>query len=178
MEPTLETIQKTYCERSGRMFEDFGFPKISGQMGALLYLHKGPMSLDEIAERLGISKGSASTNARALEHMKFLRPVSVPGERKDHYEFNGSLWPALKESLEGFSRGVVDDFKVLNEENIPKLESLRGDDPQRAHMIRQLRDLKLLYKFIDALMGLIHIFSRSPATNFNSLLRKIRGESA
>lgn len=178
MEAPLETIVKTYAERAGRMFEDFGFPKISGQMGALLYLHKGPLSLDEISEKLGISKGSASTNARFLEQMKFLRPVAVPGVRRDHYEFNGSLWPALKEALDAFTRGSVADFKALNETHIPELEAMEGADPQRSHMVRQLKDLKLLYKFLDAVMGLVNLFSRSPASNLNALVRKIRGVEA
>lgn len=176
MSPDLDPILKAYSDRSGRMFEDFGFPRISGQMGALLYLHRGPLSLDEISDRLGVSKGSASTNARFLEQMKFLRPVAVPGVRRDHYEFNGSLWPALKEFLEAFNRGAVADFKALNDTHIPNLEAMPGNDPQRSHMARQLKDLKLLYKFLDVVMGLVNLFGRSPVANINALAKKFRGE--
>ncbi len=72
MDDTINSVMKEYTARTGQMYENFGFPRISGEIGALLYLHKGAMSIDQIAEYLQVSKGSVSTNCRFLMRMKFI----------------------------------------------------------------------------------------------------------
>ena len=44
------------------------------------------LSLDEIAEALGVSKASVSTDTRLLERMGFVERVSKPGDRRDYYQ--------------------------------------------------------------------------------------------
>jgi len=97
MNDKIDRVIRQYTARTGQMYENFGFPRISGEIGALLYLHKGAMSIDQIAEFLQISRGSVSTNCRFLMRMKFIRCLRITGDRKDYYEFSGSLWPSLQE---------------------------------------------------------------------------------
>lgn len=177
MNSETEAILRQYVERSGKMFENFGFPRLSGEIGALLYLYNGAMNLDEISEFLSISKGSASTNTRALEKMKFIRVLRVRGDRKDYYEFTGNLWAALKEAIDSFNRNQVDDFKELNKEHVPVLKENKGMDKEdgklRLHMHDQLKDLNTLYKYIDMLSGMTELFREKPHGVINKTLKKL-----
>lgn len=140
MNDKTEVIIREYIARTGKMYEDFGFPRISGEIGALLYLYKGKMSLNEISEFLGVSKGSVSTNTRYLMRMKFIRPVRVQGDRKDYYEFADELWPAIQESIDSVVRTQVDDYKSMNERYLEELEENTTKDEAEAvqidHMIK------------------------------------------
>lgn len=180
MNENTETILKQYVARTGQMYENFGFPRISGEIGALLYLYNGRMSLDEISQFLGISKGSASTNTRFLIRMKFIRSIRVMGDRKDYFEFSGDLWPSLQEALDSFIRTQVDDFKVMNEQYLSELKSNvdkdESDYEQRKHMIKQLSALNTLYKYLDIVRSLAKIFQVTPVSTATKMFKKIIGK--
>ncbi|MBX6365610.1 MAG: MarR family transcriptional regulator [Gemmatimonadetes bacterium] len=72
-------------ERIGQEFEREGMPRIAGKVIGALLLHRGALSLDELAARLGVSKASASTNARLLERLGVLERQTRPGDRRDYY---------------------------------------------------------------------------------------------
>ncbi|MBX6332617.1 MAG: MarR family transcriptional regulator [Gemmatimonadaceae bacterium] len=75
-----------FIEEVGLRAEADGLPRIAGRLFGFLLLSPGPCSLDEIAEALGVSKGSVSTDARLLLRHGWLRRVSLPGDRRDYYE--------------------------------------------------------------------------------------------
>ena len=68
------------------------FNETAGRMFAVLYLSPGPLSLDEIALRLGTSKGNASVQVRELLTLGMVRKVWVRGSRRDYYEAITDLW--------------------------------------------------------------------------------------
>jgi DNA-binding transcriptional regulator GbsR (MarR family) len=74
-----------FARFAGEMAEAFSFNRSLGQIYGLLYLSEEPLSLEEIARTLSMSKGGASVNVRTLESWGAVRPVSVDGSRKDYY---------------------------------------------------------------------------------------------
>lgn len=76
-----------FVEQMGFSTSAAGLPRIAGRLFGYLALAPGPRSLDEIAAALGVSKGSASTDARLLERHGWLRRAGRPGDRRDYYEF-------------------------------------------------------------------------------------------
>lgn len=82
--PNPETRQ--FIERMGLAIERMGLSRTFGRLFALLMLADRPLSLDEMVERLDVSKASVSTNARACEELGLARRVGVRGDRKDYYE--------------------------------------------------------------------------------------------
>lgn len=77
-----------FIERAGVMWEADGLPRIAGRIFGLTLLSEEALSLDQIAERLGVSKASVSTDTRLLERMGFVDRISMPGDRKDYYQSN------------------------------------------------------------------------------------------
>lgn len=85
-----------FVERWGIFFEDEGLPRIAGRMIGLLMLSPSPRTLDDIAETLGVSKASVSTDARRMAERGFLQRSSRPGDRRDYYAI----------APDGFQRGL------------------------------------------------------------------------
>ena len=74
-----------FIESMGVLTENEGFPRIAGRLFGLLLLTPGDLSLDDIAERLGVSKASVSNDARRLQQLGFVERRSRPGDRRDYY---------------------------------------------------------------------------------------------
>jgi DNA-binding transcriptional regulator GbsR (MarR family) len=74
-----------FIESMGLLTEAEGFPRIAGRLFGLLLLTPGDLSLDEIADRLGVSKASVSNDARRLQQMGFVERRGRPGDRRDYY---------------------------------------------------------------------------------------------
>lgn len=66
----------------------FGQPPSAGRQYSMLFFENKPMTLDEMADELGMSKTSMSTSIRSLAESKLVERVWERGVRKDLYEVN------------------------------------------------------------------------------------------
>ena len=96
MSDSVHELQHGTMETMGRITSFWGFSKIMGQLYGLLYLSPKPLTLDEMAENLSISKGNVSINIRALERWNMVRQVWVKGDRKDFYEAETDFWKIIR----------------------------------------------------------------------------------
>lgn len=99
MDKQSEAAITTFIERLGLSAEADGLPRIAGRMMAFFIIHGGPFSFSDIAERLQISRGSVSTNARILRGLGILERVSKPGDRQDYYQLAKQPFRAM---LDGY----------------------------------------------------------------------------
>jgi HTH-type transcriptional regulator, glycine betaine synthesis regulator len=76
----------------GRMMEYWGFKAVMGRLWTFLYLSPEPLSAAELAERLSASTGSVSMAVADLQKWGVVRKTWRPGERKDFYEAETSIW--------------------------------------------------------------------------------------
>jgi DNA-binding transcriptional regulator GbsR (MarR family) len=81
-----------FTDRLAVLFEHDGQPPIAGRIFGLLLLSDDALSLDELAEDLGVSKASASTNARLLAQLGVVEQVRRPGSRRDYYRMAPDLF--------------------------------------------------------------------------------------
>ena len=63
-----------------------GMPKSVGQIFGLIYASEQPLSLDDIAVRLQISRGSVSTGLNYLRRFDAIRTTVVLGDRREFYQ--------------------------------------------------------------------------------------------
>ncbi|SMC36278.1 DNA-binding transcriptional regulator GbsR, MarR family [Fulvimarina manganoxydans] len=77
-----------FIERMGDHFEAEGMPRISGRLFGLMLVEVGPISFSELAERLGVSRASISTNSRLLERDGLIERVRHDGERRDFFRLS------------------------------------------------------------------------------------------
>ena len=74
--------------------------QLQGRIFALLYLHAGPLALEDIAAELEQSKSNISVNIRWLVEWHLVRRTRVGGSRKDHYEAATNFWRVMQEIIE------------------------------------------------------------------------------
>jgi HTH-type transcriptional regulator, glycine betaine synthesis regulator len=120
MNNNLELAQDKFIDNIGKLCDSFGLNRFIAQLYAVLYLSHKPLSLDEITEKLKVSKGNVSINIRELENWGAVRSVWVKGSRKDYYEANldvkGVIMKKVKSGIQkrvGETSEMVDSFKNI-----------------------------------------------------------------
>lgn len=149
MQKDLEAVSTSTIEGLGRLAQFFGFNKVMGQLYGVLLLSPRPLSLDELAERLDISKGSVSMNMQALERWGTVKEVWVRGDRRKYYEAETDLWKIIATVLEGRERREVEQALRVIGESIAKLEQAKSEmtEEERALADLYLERIGSLYAF-------------------------------
>ena len=97
----LEQARAIFVEGMGAASATSGvLSQLQGRIFAVLFLEDHPLSLDEIAEALQLSKSNISINIRGLVEWHLVRRVSVPNSRRDHYEAAADFWRVMQEIME------------------------------------------------------------------------------
>ncbi len=116
MNSELEKAHDYFIETASRLSKGMGLSEIAGQIYALLYLSPEPISLNEMVEKLKISKASASVNIRALEGWGAAKKVWVKGNRRDHYVADGDIWKIVTTRLKlGLERRVSEGNMAIEQ---------------------------------------------------------------
>ncbi len=154
---TLQSVNTSIIDGLGQLASYFGFTKVMGQLFGALMLSPDPLSLDDLMERLGISKASVSTNMRTLEHMGIVREVWVKDDRRKYYRAEGDFWRILGNILSSRElRDVNQALRVLEEnaerlqQNIPDMED---DERKLAEFyIERLTQLQDFFRLAQILL--------------------------
>ena len=126
MNPKLENIQDKFLESIGRVSDAFGLNGFVAKLYGLLYLHAKPLSLDEMAESLGVSKGNVSLNIRELENWGAVKKVWVKGSRKDFYEADMDIKKILASKLKSAVQKRISEVSLILEEAKKLIQSANG----------------------------------------------------
>jgi DNA-binding transcriptional regulator GbsR (MarR family) len=84
-----------FIERLGRLAEGEGLPRTAGRMMGALILSPTPLGIDELANRLKVSRASISTNSRLLQSLSIASLVDRPGSRRDYLRISGDPCSSL-----------------------------------------------------------------------------------
>ncbi|MCG2787799.1 MAG: hypothetical protein L6461_22145 [Anaerolineae bacterium] len=150
-------IKQDFVEGLSGISAFWGFPKGMGAIFAVLYISPAPLSLDELVEQTGLTKGAISTNVRALSRMGLIRPVTRLGDRKDYYEAETDFYKSIRAILKERQNSEFDRAVTSVRETLSKLESGQGEfDPaERAFLTERVRALNDFFNAIDALSNAV-----------------------
>src|SRR5512138_2537901 len=99
MSPSLPSIKADFAQGLSQISRFWGFPKGMGAIFAFLYLSPTSLSLAEIVQETGLTKGAVSTEIRALARMGLVHRSTKLGDRKDYYEAEADFYAAIKSIL-------------------------------------------------------------------------------
>ncbi|MHB2149126.1 GbsR/MarR family transcriptional regulator [Calditrichota bacterium LG25] len=123
-----EKIKQEMLQEFGHAYQAFGLNKLMGFVVALLIFSPEPLSLDEITEQLGMSKGPISQITRRLLDHNLIRRVWKPGERKNYFEIQpeifGSAFRNNFELIKNNLRIARQLKKEVEAANDPSLQTL------------------------------------------------------
>jgi DNA-binding transcriptional regulator GbsR (MarR family) len=88
----MDSLTARFTDRLALLFEHDGQPPIAGRIFGLLLLSDDALSLPELAQSLGVSKASVSTNTRLLARLGMIEPVRRQGSRRDYYRIAPDLF--------------------------------------------------------------------------------------
>jgi len=80
------SLKQEFIQDFGEAYHIFGLPKLMGRIVGLMLYVETPISLDEIASQLNVSKGPVSQIIRRLKDHDLIRRIWMPGDRKDYYQ--------------------------------------------------------------------------------------------
>lgn len=170
----LIAVQDSMLDGLSQLLDYFGFSKVMGQLYGVLLLHSAPLSLDDLMERLDISKASVSMNMRTLEHLGMVRQVWVRGKtgRRKYYEAETDFIQIVTNILNGREMRDVDralhvlqDSMNLLFEAMPRMTS---DDKEIAELyVERITQMQTLFRF--AQLVITSVLARVADVNLDSV---------
>jgi len=97
----------------GMIAQRLNLAPIVGQIYILLYLSSKPLFLNEMVEKLNISKASASINIRYLESWGAVKKVWTGGGRRDYYVANEDILGIFINRLFNRFSDIIDRVNFL-----------------------------------------------------------------
>lgn len=130
MHDNLVAVNESTTAGLGRLVRFFGFNDVMGRLYGTLLLSPEALSLDDLASKLEISKGSVSMNMRALERWGMAKEVWMRGERKKYYEAESDLWQVIRNVLGGREQREVQKALQVLGQSVEKLRSVEHELPE------------------------------------------------
>jgi len=155
----LDSVHESMLDGLGQLSDYFGFGKVMGQMYAAMLLSDRPLCLDDLVERLDISKANASINMHTLETMGMVRQVWVRGSsgRRKFYGAETDFWQIITNILKGREMRDVDRAIGVMDDNIKRLtaeiESMSEQDRELAQLyIERVKQMQSLFEFAQVMI--------------------------
>jgi len=152
MHDNLTAVNRSTISGMGRLARFFGFSEVMGRLYGAALLSPEPLSLDALAQRLQISKGSVSMNMRSLERWGMATEVWVRGERKKYYKAESDMWQVIRNVLSSRERREVNLALEVLGESVEKLQQagseLSPEERELAHYyLERIGELQAFFQF-------------------------------
>ena len=127
------------AEVIGGLMEFWGFKAVMGRLWTILYLSPEPLSAAELGERLQASTGAVSMALADLQKWGVVIKTWRPGERRDFYEPETSIWKMVtrvfRERELAFVRSSIEAFESTRARLAKVRNSAAGDTKKRIKFI-------------------------------------------
>lgn len=152
--------QEVFLGKLNRICKKFGLNSVMAQLYAILYFSDKTLSLDDMANRLEISKGSASVNIRGLERYGAVRRVWVKGSRRDYYEAETNIVKVISDIVGKKLEGRLLEIGEMIRDSSEVLNSFSSSNNEQKNDIgvfkERLEKVGELQYIVQALFGLLN----------------------
>ncbi|MFH1184620.1 MAG: hypothetical protein V1755_06225, partial [Chloroflexota bacterium] len=152
--PKLTPQLSRFVEGMGVYFESQGIPRIGGRMLGLLMIAHWPLSAEDIAGILRVSRGSISTNLRLLLSSGMVEKAPSPRSRTTYYAFSDE---AMEHRLTASVKSVQAFKRLLQQ----AAGATPARDPARHHIDDSLAVSDLMLEAFQQVAKRLH--ARRPA---------------
>jgi DNA-binding transcriptional regulator GbsR (MarR family) len=119
---SIDEIRARFIQGMARIAAFWGFPKAMGAAYGAIYLSPDPLTLDDLVQAVGVTKGALSVHMTQLERLGLVHRDGRPGDRKDYFSSESDFWAVVRGVLREreqreFDRALrtVDDCLALVE---------------------------------------------------------------
>ena len=151
MSQSLGKIKKDFTEGLSQISRFWGFPKGMGAIFAVLYLSPTALSLDEVVQETGLTKGAISTEIRALARMGLVHRSSKLGDRKDYYTAESDFYAAIRSILKERQNNEFDRALRSVKETLGQMEESWVENDEWNFVYERVQALQDFFDSIDSL---------------------------
>ena len=130
--PRLTPELHRFIQHMGGYFESSGVPPIGGRILGLLMVSHEPLSAQDIAAMLHISRASISTNFRVLDAAGLVERFTSHADRVTYYTFPDTAWEQAMilgaRRAQNFKRIVQEGLAAMPEKDAARSHLLRGTE--------------------------------------------------
>lgn len=162
LDPNLQAVHDSMLDGLGQLSDYLGFSKVMGQLYGALLLSPEPLCLDDLMDRLSVSKANVSMNMRTLEHMGMVRQVWVRGGsgRRKYYEAETDFWTIITNIISGREMRDVERALSVMDANIARLAeaqaSMPDEDARLSELyIERIKQIQALFRFAQLVITTI-----------------------
>ena len=160
MNKDIIKAQDIFLDRINHICNKFGLNNVMAQLYAILYLSNKPLSLNDMVDRLKISKGSASVNIRALERYGAVKRVWVRGSRRDYYEADTDIVKVVMDRVKIISQLRFSEIDAMTKSCYDVLNSVSPQDKDDGAAIKifkqRLDKIETLRRQAHSLFNLVN----------------------
>ena len=159
-QPLWREAELRAADAMGRLMEFWGFRRHMGRLWTILYLSPEPMTTAELSETLQLSSSAVSLSLGELVRWGAVRKTWRPGERKDFYQAESSVWKLLRRVYErrelNLIREAIEAFGDAQQHLDAARGQLEGEERRRVdHMRKRLSHLSALSRAGERLVRLL-----------------------
>ncbi|HEX9308959.1 MAG TPA: MarR family transcriptional regulator [Anaeromyxobacter sp.] len=160
---TLQRVDLAVADAVGALMELWGFRRQLGRVWAVLFLSDRPLAAPELCNRLEISTGLLSMSLAELRRWGVVRPVEVPGDRKEHYEPETNVWKLVARVLREREKRAVEGALAAFERALHDVRAALVDvDPAVKAAARfKAKRLELLVDLSRAALNVLRVLVES-----------------
>ena len=176
MTTKLAQLKQDFTEGLSQISRFWGFPKGMGAIFAVLYLSPTPLSLDEIVQATGLTKGAISTEVRTLARMGLVHRSSKLADRKDYYEAEDDFYKSIRSILKERQNSEFDSAIRSVSETLEKLEAgtVTGDEAEVEFVHKRVQALQEFFNAIDGLTKAVIKLESLGITNVTKILSVLK----
>jgi DNA-binding transcriptional regulator GbsR (MarR family) len=174
MSQSLTKIKKDFIEGLSQISRFWGFPKGMGAIFGVLYLSPTPLSLDEIVQSTGLTKGAISTEIRALARMGLVHRSAKLADRKDYYEAEDDFYAAIRSILKERQSSEFDRAIRSVRETLKTMEDNWVEDEEWNFVYERVQALQSFFDAIDSLAKAVVRLESLGLTNVQKILSVLK----
>lgn len=150
----LRVAEDRFISVWGEMAGSWGISRTMAEIHAVLYITGQPLSMDDLMERLEISRGNASMSVRSLLDWGIISRTHKRGDRKEYFQAEQDVWAM-------FRAIVRERMKREAEPLLAELHEIRDLTGSRARptSASEKRDLAEMNRRLESLLNFFQMLN-------------------
>lgn len=153
MDDNFAIARNHFIQGMSRISNFWGFPRAMGAIYGAIYLSPETLSLGEIVEQVGVTKGAVSTNVRQLERLGMVHKKIQLGDRKDYYEAETDFWKIIKGILQEREKNEFDLALRTVDESLAMIDKEPEDSELAQFYQKRMGAMQSFFKTLDKLVS-------------------------
>lgn len=169
----MEEARALLVSALGRQSSFWGLGRMTGELYAVLYISPDALTLGELAEHLGVTKGNVSVAIRRLEDLGMVSRRYHTGDRRVFFEANPDFWDIARNFLDRRHRPEFSaSFRLIADSVEVARTGTKTGDRNAQFVFERISALKTFYDLLDQLTEALLSISPETLSTLVTLLQE------